>query len=592
MQIRTSCEIHRACLQAKSSRDQCQLLKEVEDDDERTDRSQGSAWRTLIDEFGQEVARAYRHAAMSHWRRFTPELRSEGGNTRSIPYSLLFAMAGLSIEAAEVEEFPRHLSASEATLALRYIVYELNGFPRWLEPMYETYREEVLDTVLTELFWELDNTNSDEPMHYILHDLVFYAPWLHGALAEPLLTWVRHHQLPSDDALRYSLHILRGGDLHPSGLAMIAKAKAADHSSEHCASWYALWVDAEPETGVDAVTSWLDGLGSDEGSHAAQRFITTLIGDRRDAGSGASFEYFQTPRHLKSLYVLMHRHIRAAEDIDRAGGGVFSPGLRDDAQHARERLFNLLSEIPGKEAYIALTQLIEEHPHPRFRTWMAKRARGCAEQEGDLEAWSPKQVCEFSARLTRTPETQRQLFDLTVARVTDLKNWLEHGNYSPYRTWQKADDELEIRNLVAGWLNLKWGNPYTVAQEPELANRQRMDIWLQNEKVPSPVPIELKLLDQDWSGPDLCKGLRDQLAGDYLREATGGYGLMVLVWQGSKPGRGWMIDGRWFGIPDLCEALKGYWETISNSFPNVVAVEVVLIDLTTRGNRSSVVPNE
>ena len=572
--------------------DQYHLLKDVEDDDERTHRSQGSAWRTLIDEFGEEVARAYRHAAMAHWRRFTPELRSEGGNTRSLPYSLLFAMAGLSIEAAEVEEFPRHLSASEVTLALRYIVYELNGFPRWLEPMYEAYRKEVLETVLTELFWELDNTNSDEPMHYILHDLVFYAPWLHAALAEPLLSWVRCHQLPSDDALRYSLRILRGGDLHPSELAMIAKDKAADHSSEHCASWYALWVDPEPETGVDAVTTWLDGLGSDEGSDAAQRFITTLMGDRRDAGSAASFEYFQTPRHLKSLYVLMHRHIRAAEDIDRAGGGVFSPGLRDDAQEARERLFNLLSEIPGKEAYIALTELIEEHPHPRSRTWMARRARGHAEQEGDLEAWSPKQVGEFSARLTRTPETQRQLFDLTVARVTDLRNWLERSNDSPYRTWQKADDELEIRNLVAGWLNLNWGNGYTIAQEPELANRQRMDIWLQNEKVPSPVPIELKLLDQDWSGPDLCKSLRDQLAGDYLREATGGCGLMLMVWRGRKRGRRWRIDGRLVGIPDLCKALQGYWETISNSFPNVAAVQVILIDLTTRGRVSSVAPDK
>ena len=574
------------------SGEQYHLLKAVEGNEEQTNRSGGSAWQTLIDEFGEDVARAYRDAAMALWRRFTPELRSEGGNTRSLPYSLLFAMAGLSIEAAEVEEFPRHLCTSEVTLALRYIVHELNGFPRWLEPMYEARPKEVLEAVLTELFWELHNIKSDEPMHYILHDLVFYAPWLHGALAEPLLSWIRSHQLPSDDALRYSLRILRGGDLHPFELATIAKAKAADHSSKHCASWYALWVEAEPETGVDAVTTWVEGLGSDEGSHAAQLFITTLMGSHYVASSGPSFEYFQTPKHLKSLYVLMHRHIRAAEDIDRTGGGVFSPGLRDEAQEARERLFNLLSEIPGKEAYMALTELIEEHPHKKFQRWMARRARECAEQEGDLEAWSPKQVGEFNARLTRTPETQRQLFDLTVARVTDLKNWLEHGNFSPYRTWQRADDELEIRNLVAGWLNLNWGNSYTVAQEPELANRQRMDIWLQNEKVPSPVPIELKLLDQDWSGPDLCKGLRDQLAGDYLREATGGYGLMVLVWQGSTPGRRWTIDGRRVGIPDLCGALKEYWETISNSFRNVAAVEVVMIDLTTRGKVSSMAPDE
>ena len=208
------------------------------------------------------------------------------------------------------------------------------------------------------------------------------------------------------------------------------------------------------------------------------------MGSHYVASSGPTFEYFRTPKHLKSLYVLMHHHIRAAEDIDRTGGGVFSPGLRDEAQEARERLFNLLSEISGKEAYIALTELIEEHPHPRFRAWMARRARECAEQEGDLEAWSSKQVGEFNVNLTRTPETQRQLFDWIVARVKDLKNWLERGNDSPYRTWQRADDEREVRTLVAGWLKLNWGYPYTVAQEPELANRQRIDIWLENESDP------------------------------------------------------------------------------------------------------------
>ena len=110
----------------------------------------------------------------------------EGGNTSSIPYSLVFAMAGLAIEADEVDGFPRHLAASEVRLALRYIVFELNGFPRWLESMYRVWPKEVLDAVLTELFWELENTEPNGPMHYILHDLAIYAPWLHGALAGPL----------------------------------------------------------------------------------------------------------------------------------------------------------------------------------------------------------------------------------------------------------------------------------------------------------------------------------------------------------------------------------------------------------------------
>ena len=574
-------------LPGEMSSDQYRLVREIEGE-ERMTRSKGAAWRTLIDEFGEDMAAAYRDAAMAHWRRCKPPLRSEGTDTNSIPVSFVFAMVGVEIEAEELDQFPRHLSFSEVRLALRYIVLELNGFPSWLEPMYREWTEIVLDVIQTELFWELDNTQPDQPMHYILHDLAVYAPWLHGALAEPLLDWIRSHDIPSDDALRHCLRILKGGGLDSGELVTAAKAKATDHSNPHRANWHAIWVDAQPDTGVTAVKAWLDGLGSDEGSDAAQLFITALMGNRPRANSGVRFgKFLQTPRHLKDLYVLMYSHVRVTEDIDRSGGGGYTPGLRDDAQEARDRLFGLLSEIPGKATYVALAELIEKHPNSSSRPWMAKRARQRAEQDGDLESWTAKQVSEFGAKLTRTPTSQRQLFDLTVARLTDLKNWVERGNESPYRTWRKAEDENEIRNLVAGWLNQNWANPFTVAQEPELANSQRMDIWLQNQNVPSPVPIELKLLDKGWTGPRLCERLRNQLVGDYLREATGGFGCMLLVWLGSKPARRWRIDGRLVGIDGLREALKDCWATVSNSFPDVAAVEVVAIDLTLR-NKSSV----
>lgn len=570
------------------STDQYWLLREVEGDDLRRERAKGSEWRTLIDEFGEGVARAYRDAAVVHWRHFRPELRSEGGDTRSFPYSVVFAMAGLAIEAAEVEGFPRHLDASEVRQALRYIVFELNGFPRWLATMHREWPSEVLEAVRTELLWELENTDPDEPMHYILHDLAVYAPWLHGALAGPLLCWIRSHDLPNGAALDYSFRILRCGALDPSDLVAVATSKATDESSDQRAYWYAVWVDVDPGTGVDALVAYLDGLDADEGSRAAQLFITTLMGSSRGGrATGPSFGNFQTPGYLKSLYLLMHRHIRVPEDIDRTGSGVYSPGLRDEAQKARERLFNLLAETSGKAAYVALSELIEEHPDPSAHAWMERHARRRAEQDGDLERWTAEQVCEFGDKITRTPNSHRQLFDLTVARLKDLKDWLEWGDDSPYRTWQRAADEGEVRVLVAGWLNQRWGNQFTIAQEAELANRQRMDIRLQNPTVPSPVPIELKLLDKRWTGPKLCERLRNQLVRDYMRDATGGRGVMLLFWQGNGPDRRWQIGGRRVCLEDLGEALKGYWDTISNSFPKVDAVEVVLIDLTLRGKRTS-----
>ena len=139
-----------------------------------------------MDGFGEDVATAYRDAALAHWRNYTPGVRSEGADTSSIPPSVTFGLAGLAVEAVEREEFPAHLSPSELRLALRYIVWELNGFPDWLESVYRVLPRAVLDAVKTELFWELAHAESGEPIHYVLYDVAAYAPWLHDALAEPL----------------------------------------------------------------------------------------------------------------------------------------------------------------------------------------------------------------------------------------------------------------------------------------------------------------------------------------------------------------------------------------------------------------------
>ena len=243
---------------------------------------------------------------------------------------------------------------------------------------------------------------------------------------------------------------------------------------------------------------------------------------------------------------------------------------------------NLLSEIPGKTSYVALADLIHEHPDSDYRPWMAERAYKRAEEDGDLEPWTAEQVSSFNKTQILKPATHRQLFDLANGRLYDLKNWLERGNDSPYQTWQRVESETEMRNLIAGWLNQQRQNQYITAQEPELANSQRMDIWLQNSDVLSPVPIELKLLDKKWSGPKLCERLRNQLAGDYLRETSAGSGVMLLIWKGKLPERRWRINGKNVGLSELADALQTYWEGVSSKFQNVESINVITIDLGVR----------
>jgi hypothetical protein len=564
------------------SNDQYWLFGELEGGI-RTHRGHETDWQSLTKDFGQDVARAFRDAAVAHWRLFRPELRSEGAETGSTPYSLIFAMAGLDIEARETPQFPGNLGKQELLHALRYITWELNGFPRWLEATYRSFPEQVMSAIQTELFWELTNTKSDQPMHYILHDLAYYALWLHPALVEPVLAWTLANEVPSRDALRHILLILKSGGGQPDVMAALAKRKVAtSHILADLPYWYAVWVDAEPETGIAAVEGWLAALSAEQSSESAQVFIAALMGSCHDGGTGSNIGNFRTTKHLKSLYVLMYRYIRASEDINRAGGGCYSPELRDYAQDARNRLFNLLSEIRGKATYISIKELIKDHPDVDSRPWMAKVAYKHAEEDGELDLWTAEQVRQFAIDKTRLPTSHRQLFDNGVARIIDLKNWLERGNDSPFLTWQRAAGETEMRNLVAGWLNTQSGSRFTCAQENELSNKQRPDIFLQNSSVTSAVPIELKLLDKNWSGPKLCERLRNQLAGDYLREETAGCGVMLLIWQGTDSAKKWQIGGRRAGISGLRDALMEYWESISDSFSNVSAIEVIVVDLTIR----------
>ena len=569
--------------------DQYWLLRKIDGEGLSTERGRGSDWRLLMAEFGEDVAYAFRDAAIRHWRVYTPGLRSEGADTTSVPYSLIFAMTGLEFESRDIADFPGNLTGAEVSHALRYLMWELNGFPSWLEIMYKAHPGAVLESVWQELNWELERIQSDTSKPDVLHDITYHAPWLHRDLASGIQHWVEGNPQASTEALRHCFQILDNTQVAPSWFAILARSKiiAAD-DLEELPIWYALWVDTEPETGIAEVQTWLSNLDAEPAEQAAQQFIVQLLGGRQCRGGGTFVCKFKTVTSLKELYVLMHQHIKVEEDIDRAGKGAYSPGLRDDSQDARNQLFNLLTEIPGKATYVALLELAQSHPVASHRPWMAKQAQKRAEQDADLEPWTARQVHDFSSSLEMEPTSHRQLFDIGVLHLNEFKDWLELGNDSLYETYQRVGDETEMRKVVANWINEHAQRRYTCAQENPLANDQRPDIWLQHPQVNSPVPIELKLLDKGWSGPKLCERLRNQLAGDYLREETAGCGVFLLIWQGTEPGRRWEVEGNLVDVSGLGDALSTYWSSISNQFPNVSDIDIIVIDLTIRALKSDI----
>ena len=558
------------------------LLHAVEKGD--SSRWRGDNWRSLTNTFGNEVATEYRNASMEHWRHYVPALASEGSDVTGIPNSLIFGLAGLEIESEQVAGFPTNLNNDELELAMRYAPWELNGFPTWLEKAFYASPEIVTHAMLQELAWDLGRDEASKP--YMLHDIAYYAPWLHAHIANWVIDWLEANTARNTEILRQAIYIAKS-TANINRLKELARAKSEEPSPvAQRSKWFALWVDTDVEPAIQRLEDWLGSMPPEEASTAAQHFITELIGDRRGEYLGTDFDSYRAPAYIMQIYVLMHRYIKVDEDIERVGSGAFSPELRDDAQDTRDGLFNVLRDIPGRQTFLVLQELGDNHPSEAARSWMLRSACERAEKDGDVEDWSDDQLRDFDSSQFLTPETNAQLFSLALQKLIDMRAWLEDGDDSPYQTWQRVEAETEMRNLITGRLNDFADRRYECAQENEMPNAQRPDIWVMRPGI-TPVPIELKILDNGWTGPDLCERLRNQLAGDYLRAEGGGRGIMLLVWQGRAKDRKWEVGGRRVDLDGLEAALQGYWRSISTSWPGIDEVRVIVINLTRRGLRSA-----
>jgi hypothetical protein len=375
--------------------DQVRLLQCIEGDGSQIGRSAGLRWQTLVPEFGEAVAEAFCDAAVRQWRAYRPTLRSEGGDSSGIPYAVILAMAGLEIEAGEDGRGLAELNKDDARHAMRYVPEEFNGFPYWFQPLYQAYPALGFELIWGETRWELANSEPNRAMHYILHDLVYFAPWLHVEMAEPIYSWFTEHGAANDDCLRYGCTIMSSGGMSAQKLSALAELRIGDKSTpvNQIAAWFAVWVNSSPDVAIPSLEAKLSAMPRPEDTRFAEMFVVALVGDRRASRATIAGD-LRRPAHLKSLYLLMHRHIRVDEDIDRTNGVTYSPTLRDDAQDARSRLFSLLADTPGEESYRQILALAEDHPVPDYRAYMRRKAHDRAVVDSD-RVWPLQDAVNF-----------------------------------------------------------------------------------------------------------------------------------------------------------------------------------------------------
>ncbi|MBI4998776.1 MAG: hypothetical protein HZC22_18125 [Rhodocyclales bacterium] len=540
-------------------------------------------WQFLVGEFGPDVARAFRDGAVAYWRRYKPKLISEGAPGNSIDFSTIFGLTGLAIEARELAGWPNALNEAEAELAFRYAMRELNGFPPWLPRLFAKYPDVITRLSLHEIEYELATETEEVESHYLLSDLAFSGEWFWQSIGQKLCEAVASNEPNNLSNLDHILNVIQGStSVSDERIARIASEKTVSLGrSDHVARWFAVWSGVEPDGAIAALKARLDSIANDEERKLfAVIYVTVLLGGRRHSGSRVR-EAYRTAHHLKVLYLLMHQYIRRVDDTDRTKGGVYSPSIRDDAQEAREQLFSLLKEIPGKEAFLAIDEISRLHPNERSRPWFQLQAKTKAEHDADSLPWTPSQVREFAEDHERTPTNHRDLFDLAAMRLRDLKDDLETGDSSVASMLQKVDDEIEMRKYIGNWCRQCSRGRYSIPQEEELADAKRPDLRWHGVGFDAPVPIELKLAD-NWTGPQLFERLKVQLCDDYLRDTRSRRGIYLLVYLGKKTSWDLPNSKDSADFSGLTSALMEHWSQIAGSFPGIDEILVIGIDLTKR----------
>ncbi len=201
---------------------------------------------------------------------------------------------------------------------------------------------------------------------------------------------------------------------------------------------------------------------------------------------------------------------------------------------------------------------------------------------GKNKSRTPVQVKEFYDQLERTPRNHKELYELAVLRLHDLKDDLEHGDSSIASILQTVTLETEIRKFIGRELNQKSLGRYSIPQEEELADAKRPDLRFHGVGFDGPVPVELKLVDNNWSGQKLCKCLENQLCSDYLRDNRSNRGIFVLVYRGKQKHWEMPDNANRVDFLGLVAALQEYWKHISTKFPGIDDITVIGIDLTKR----------
>ncbi|SCB21898.1 hypothetical protein GA0061099_100366 [Bradyrhizobium yuanmingense] len=536
-------------------------------------------WQGLIPEFGEEVAVKFRDFCRGFWRQYRPPIRSSyKGAAHSTPWNVIIGLSGIAMEADGSAGWVESLSGGEAEVAARYGTWELNSFPRWFEDLRNAYPATVDRLLLDEAKWEL-TTPAESSRGYILSRLRRNGQ-LGGELSGKIATLVRDHPHGTQYAVREAITIVMADERRPPDSFLEITRVRASIDSPLRALWIAALLALDGSSGLKSLRIWVKG-GSDDSERAARAnaVLHELFDEDRRGIASAHKDFVTVPILHEMLGYLHLAQLIETEDEDEEGEAHYR-SLSYRQRHGRDLLLELLFNLPGRETYDALIALADNIKERRDYFLVLAERR--AEQDSDAGPWAPSDVHAFAADVERAPRTEDDLFRIALSRLDDLKHEYEEGDESEASLLRKVSNEVELRKVIANRLKLAARSSYTTGSEEELADGKRTDIRLHHPAVERRIPIEIKIAGQ-WQAHELNERLKNQLIGQYMREAR--HGIFLLVNRGgTNDCKRWRVNNRLVGLQELESWLRGQAKAYQRTNGRVSGLEIVSFDLLKLGS--------
>ncbi|SPU55610.1 Uncharacterised protein [Brevundimonas vesicularis] len=540
-------------------------------------------WRRIREVVNVRVGELFEASLRQYWRNNAPPIKSRRKpNERNLIFnSQGMALTGLLVEAASDPAWARKLSRTQARRAAEWAMLELNGFPDWFADLADAHPTITAAVVNAEIDGDLadfgpgGHSHAISGLRYGDADIrQLGAPHLFKVVRNwPRLSRNEQTRAAQISLLEHALATLVLNGVQQGDLADVAAKKfRANPRQEGAALWLKALASCDLRRAVTAMQKALKKLPTDERGARGMSWFGPLFGERDSQGGSVSLD--ADTDLLLDLTRLAYECVRLEDDVQH--DGPYSPGPRDEAETARNRLIGAIIGKPGPEAHHALLTMAEEPLFAHMKDRLRLMARQRASNDSEPAALKPAEVRVWEERYETPPKNRDELFQVMLDRLDDMRHEILHHDFNDRADLAKIAREEDMQPRLALKLANSAKGQFHVTREEEVASKKETDIRLLAASMDKAV-IEIKIGDH-CSLNELMAAIDEQLIKKYLRHQSCSAGCLLVTYAGGK-GFECPTTGAKIEFAEVIARLKAHAKAREQEEKGRILVDVVGLNL-------------